>query len=132
MPPLTTPLDPADLEALIAYLKAGGAPADPDKAIREVSADPSELSLPGVLVQVGSVEFDRLGGVSLGVTLTCLAPELSVRSWPVLADLWNRVTALVDPSGPSQTVLMTLPDAPGGVPGLEIPYTLETCLPEEA
>lgn len=128
MPDLTSPLDPSDLDGLVAYLKAGGDPADPDAAIREVSTDPTELNLPGVLVQITGVEFDRLGGVTIGTTLTCLAPELSVRSWPVLADLWNRVTALVNPSGRTEAVTMVLPDTPGPVPGLSIPYDLETCM----
>lgn len=127
MPDLTTPLDPAVLDALVEHLVTGG--GDPDLAIREVSSDPTELSLPGVLVQVSSVEALNLaGGVSVGVLITCLAPELSARSWPVLADLWNRVTALVGPfTGPSEVVTVVLPDAPGGVPGLQIPYTIQTC-----
>lgn len=130
MPDLTTPLNPADLDALILYLKTGGTndPENPDPvlAIREVSADPAELSLPGVLVQLAGVEGDRLAGVAIGVNLVCLAPELSYRSWPVLTDLWNRVTALINPTGRATAVTMVLPDAPSAVPGLSIPYDLLT------
>lgn len=131
---LTTPLDPADLDTLILYLQTGGTndPLLPDEAlaIRDVSADPAALNLPGVLVQLTGVEFDRLAGVTIGVNLVCLAPELSFRAWPILADLWNRVTALVTPTGRASAVTMVLPDAPQAVPGLSIPFDLLTEIQE--
>lgn len=127
---LTTPLDPADLDALILHLKTGGTGdlenPDPFLEIRDVSPDPAELNLPGVLVQLTGVEQDRLQGVAIGVNLVCLAPELSYRAWPIMADLFNRVAALVTPTGRANAVTMTLPDTSGPVPGLSIPYDLLT------
>lgn len=129
MPLLTSPLDPADLTQVVDYLKDGGDPADPDLALPEVSTDASTLNLPGVWIAIRGIEQRRLGGVDLDLVAYVLSPDLEdTQAWPILADLWNRVTALITPSGPTTPETVALPDVPAGVPALAIPFTFETCV----
>ena len=112
-------LDFAVLDNLAAALVAAG--------IRSASVNPADVLLPGVWIQVAGVELDLLAGHTIGLNLVAITGDTGpARSMADLAETFNKVVTVIDPTGQSRMVSVTLPGNPP-LPGLSIPFDLPIC-----
>lgn len=116
-------IDFAAVDVLVAALRDQVVPSG-DKVRADV--DPSALTPPCVWVQVTGVRLDILDGYTITTNLVCIANDQDHRrAMGDLADLFNAVTTVVDPTGPATTQGTILPDAPSSaLPSLAVPYDL--------
>lgn len=110
---------PTVVDELVAALLAAG--------VREVTTEPEDLNLPGVLVQVRTVRPDLLAGSTYVLAVLCIDSGAGrVRdTMTALSDLATLVLTVVDPAADitSGTVALTEGTAPH--PCLEITVEME-------
>lgn len=105
------------LDDLAATLRAGG--------VRSASRNPAEVNTPGVWVRFTGFEFEFLGGYTITATLHLVVADNGIdRSASALVELLNKVTAVVDPTGPVVPQSLILPSGPKALPGLAAPIAL--------
>lgn len=110
------PLD--EVRDLLAWIRAGDVRAD---------LDPAQVTPPGVWLRLLPFEHDTLGGVSLKVEATCIAPDTTGdAALAHLAALHDLVVGLVDADGPCRWQGTILPDNPTPLPSVVIPLLIET------
>lgn len=121
--------DPADIDELIAALKAAGV---------EASIDERAVRVPGVFVRHDSLPTGRpLGGCLVRLTLFPVVEKSTDRnqSTRALADLWNKVRPVVQgfggPSGDVNVRIgLTLPSSSTRLPAYSVPLDLITVATE--
>jgi hypothetical protein len=108
------------LDDLVETLRAAGLRAD--MALED-------LSLPGVWIRPRTVAADVIScGRSIAVDLVCIHGDTDARrAYAGLFDLFNAVVDTVDTNaGDARFVTVTPTDNPTPMPGLSIPYELDT------
>ena len=114
---------PAVVDAVVELLDTAG--------VRHVTADPSKLNLPGVLVQWSGVDVDLLAGQTHELRLLLVAPDRDdPRTLAALSDLLAAVVDVVEPSGPVRSRGVRLSTQPSPMPALEYPIRV-TYTPNE-
>ena len=110
-------IDFSGLDDLVTGLKATG--------IRSVSTNPADLNLPGVLVDLAAIRFDLLGGVTLVLRVSLIAPDTGpTRSLGALRDLLTKAGPLLDPEGDAIGVVMSLPEQSAPMPALQLTHEI--------
>lgn len=93
----------SQVDQLVNALKVGG--------IRDVSTDPAELLLPGVLVQPQAVAAEVLIGHRIRIQLALIGQAVTPsRALGQLADLFVKVEAVVGAADEARTATMLMPD----------------------
>lgn len=109
------------LEHLVTVV-AAALPAD----VRNVSADPAELRLPGVLVQFAGLDLDTLQGYTVQARLLLLTGDAAdpkvIKAWDELAS--HVLDADVEVTGVITAVPVTHPAHEAPMPGLSIPVNV--------
>lgn len=106
----------AEVRALIADL------ADSDV---RCSLDPAKVNVPGVWLRLLPLDHDRLGGSTLRAEATCIVADTTDdAALDLLADLHDKVLAVVDPDGPCRWQGTILPSTPTPLPSLVVPVLI--------
>lgn len=114
----------AAVRALLAALNEGD-PEVEGSAVR-ASLDASKVNAPGVWLRLGNLDHDTLGGSTLRAEAVCVVPDTSDdAALDLLADLHDRVAALVDVDGPCrwQGTILPGPDLTA-LPSLVVPVII--------
>lgn len=110
------------IDDLVAALRAS--PAQGGPGLR-ADVDPALLSPPCVWVNLQGFSDDTLDGIAYRLQLVLIAPDQDHRrAMTALADLYNKVLTVLDPTGETTTQGTVLPDAPTPLPSLAVPFTL--------
>lgn len=98
---------------------------DPDDLV-DVTADPTKVRLPGVLVQLAGIDLDTLQGATVQARVLVIGPDRDdPRSIEQLESLLAVVLAAdLEVSGVITTAGVQLPSQPAPMPGLVIPINV--------
>lgn len=109
-------LDFAAVDDLVAALRGAGLRAD---------VDPALLNPPCVWVNVTGIDLNILDGLTINTEVVAIVPDKNhKRAMQELAELFNLVTDVVDPTGPTLARGTVLPDNPTPLPSLVVPFDL--------
>lgn len=124
-------IDPADVDQLVSMIAAvpGVDAVNGDGKPTQVGYIGSAIELPGVVLQVYGYTFNTLDGYALRGRVLLVVRDAPARdAIGALADLLNRVTSVVRPSGEVTHEAVTLPDRAAPLPALAVPFTVN-CTP---
>lgn len=90
-----------------------------------VTTEPSELELPGILVEVRGVRFDTLDGFRIETRLLLVAPDNGTRrAMTTLSQLYNHLAPVLEPDGDLVARTVQLPENATPLPALEVPLDI--------
>lgn len=124
-------VDPADIDQLTGILADvdGIDGRTTDGTPTQVGYIGSPIELPGVVVQVYGYTFNGLDSYMMrGRLLLVVADQPARDAIGSLADLFNRVTSVMRPSGEVTHEAVALPDRGAPLPALSLPFTVR-CTP---
>lgn len=96
------------------------------EAVEAADLDPGKVNrLPGVWVRIDRIERERLDADdTIGVELHLAVGDKDPgRAWAALQTLYNAVTDLVTPTGPTRAATLNMPDR-AALPALVVPFDL--------
>jgi hypothetical protein len=106
------------LAGVVAQLKAAG--------VEQTSTDPSQVTAPGVVVQLVGIGRITMTGYELDLNLLLVVADSDGGPGPAaaLSSLLNLLLAWATPDGPITARSIQLPSGPAPLPGLVFPLTV--------
>jgi hypothetical protein len=96
--------------------------------VDSASTDPSQVTAPGVVVQLAQLQRVTMTGWDVDLNLLLIAADSDGGPGPAaaLSTLLNTILTWAQPDGPVQARSIQLPSSPAPVPGLVFPLTVRT------